>query len=160
MPFRPALASVVVPNWNGRRWLGECLASLAAQTYRPLELLVVDGGSRDGSPELVADRFPRARLLRLPTNRGFAGNVNAGIRASRGEWVVLFNNDARAEPALVSELVAALEREPRTGSATAKVLYLDRPAVVASAGDCLHRNGLASQRGNGAPADRDWLDRP
>src|SRR5438046_2520895 len=121
-----ALASVVIPNWNGRQWLGDCLASLSAQRYRPLELIVADGGSRDGSQELVAQRFPNARLVRLPANRGFAGNVNAGIRAARGEWIVLFNNDARAEPDLVAELVAALEAEPRAGAATAKVLYQER----------------------------------
>src|SRR5262245_19661162 len=142
MPAAPTLASVVVPNWNGRRWIGDCLASLSAQSYRPLELIVADGGSRDGSAELVAELFPRVRLVPLPTNRGFAGNVNAGIRAARGDWLVLFNNDARAEPDLVAELVTALERDPRAGATSAQVLYQDRPDVVASAGDCLHRNGL------------------
>src|SRR5438067_8759076 len=122
-----SLASVIVPNWNGRRWIAECLASLTAQTYRDLELLVVDGGSRDGSPELVAERFPSVRLLRLPENRGFAGNVNAGIRAASGEWIVLFNNDARAQPELVCELVSGLQDRPGAGAATAKVLYEDRP---------------------------------
>lgn len=148
-----ALASVIVPNWNGAHLIGECLESLRAQTYRPIEAIVVDGGSHDNSAELVAARFPEARLVRLPRNLGFTGNVNAGLRAAQGSWLIPFNNDAEADPDLVAALVDGLLRHPEAGMATAKVLDAGDRRTIASVGDLLHENGMASQRGNGQPDD-------
>jgi GT2 family glycosyltransferase len=153
------LVSVVIPNWNGGHLILDCLDSLRQQRYATIEVLVVDGGSRDGSPELVAERHPDVRLVRLNANRGFSGNVNAGLRAAQGELLALLNNDAEAEPDWLAELVAGLERQPSAGSAASKILHHHNRSLIASAGDRLHRNGLASQRGNGEP-DNGCLDRP
>ena len=143
------LASVIIPNWNGALLLPDCLASLRVQTYPHLEVIVADGASHDGSPELVAERFPDVRLVRLDANYGFTGNVNAGLRAARGEVLALFNNDAEAEPAWVAELVAALTADPSLGSCASKILEHGDRRTIASAGDVLRRDGLAAQRGNG-----------
>ena len=142
------LVSIVIPTWNGGHLIGPCLQSLQQQTYRNTEILVVDGGSRDGTPELVSDRFPSARLLALPRNRGFAGNVNAGIRQSGGEIVCLLNNDAVADAHWVEQLVACIRDEPRIGSCASKMLDHDGTRLD-SAGDFLGASGLAWQRGAG-----------
>jgi GT2 family glycosyltransferase len=146
-------ASVIVPNWNGAHLLGPCLASLREQTYRPLEVIVADGASRDGSEQVVAPFAPLARFLRLPANFGFAGNVNRGLRQARGEVLLLLNNDAEAEPRWVEALIDALLSSPGIGSCASKILHFDDRARIASAGDLLRRNGLAAQRGNGEPDD-------
>src|SRR5688572_26804803 len=103
-----ALASVVIPTWNGAHLLPDCLDTLRAQTYGPLEVVVADGASADGTAALLRDRYPEVRLVQLLSNRGFSGNVNAGIRAARGEHILLLNNDAQADPDWVAASVATL----------------------------------------------------
>ncbi|MCC7104986.1 MAG: glycosyltransferase family 2 protein [Chloroflexi bacterium] len=147
------LVSVIIPTWNGAHLLGACLDSLRRQTYQPLEVVVVDGGSRDGTVEMVSRCYPEVLLVPLPRNLGFTGNVNAGLRAARGEALGLLNNDAEADPAWVELLVHGLSAGPRVGSCASKMLYADRRDVIASAGDVLRRDGLAAQRGNGSLDD-------
>lgn len=147
------LASVIIPNWNGGHLIGACLESLRAQRYWPVEVIVADGASRDASAELVAERFPEVRLLRLAANYGFTGNVNAGLRAARGEVLALLNNDAEAEAGWIGALVEGLRAGPRVGSCAAKILHQHDRGTIASAGDLLGRDGLAAQRGNGQPDD-------
>jgi GT2 family glycosyltransferase len=138
--------SIVIPNWNGARFLRACLGSLRAQTYPAREVVVVDGASTDGSAELVRSDYPEVCLLVLSENRGFAGNVNAGIRRSRGELVALLNNDAVADPDWLEELVGGFS-DPRVGSCASKMLLVEPPDVLNSAGDFYSRDGLPGNRG-------------
>lgn len=149
------LASVIVPNWNGQRLLADCLDSLACQSYGRLEVIVVDGGSTDGSLSLLGERYGWVRVLPLPRNRGFAGNVNAGIRASRGRVVLLLNNDAQADSEWVGACVGALSEDANLGSIASKVL-VHGTTVLNSAGDTLTRAGRPVQRGNGQQDGPEW----
>jgi GT2 family glycosyltransferase len=97
---------VVIPTWRGRDMLASCLEHLATQTYEPLEVIVVDNASDDGTVEMVRERFPAVRLIELGENVGFARAVNAGVRAGSGQIVVLLNNDVDAEPGFVEAIVA------------------------------------------------------
>lgn len=141
------LVSVIIPNWNGAALLPACLDSLRAQTYRRLEIIVVDNASTDDSAALVRERYPEVRLIVLPENRGLTGGVNAGIRAAQGEIIALLNNDAEAEPAWVEALVQALEAHPEAGSAASKMLLYDRRDVLNSAGDTYGLDGIPGNRG-------------
>ena len=76
------LFSIIIPNWNGAHYLPTCLNSLAAQTYAPIEVWVVDNDSHDETKTLLAERYPWVKLLALPENRGFTGACNAGIAAA------------------------------------------------------------------------------
>jgi GT2 family glycosyltransferase len=143
---RLPLVSVVVPNWNGERFLPSCLDSLRAQTYPRLEIVVADGASRDGSQALLGERYPEVCLVALNENRGFAGNVNAGILASHGDFVALLNNDAVADAKWIAELVAGFD-DPSIGSIASKMLLFDRPDVLNATGDYMRRNGLPGNRG-------------
>ncbi len=78
------LASIVIVNWNGLRWLRQLLPSLREQSFRDFEIVVVDNGSSDGSLEFLRQAHPEARTIPLKENTGFAAGSNAGIRASRG----------------------------------------------------------------------------
>jgi GT2 family glycosyltransferase len=126
---------------------------LRAQRYPNLEVVVADGNSSDGTAELVARSYPETRLLRLAVNAGFSGNVNAGLRAARGDLLALLNNDAAADEDWIAALVAALESAPRAGSLASKLLHYEARGLIASAGDLLYRSGRAAQRGNSQPDD-------
>jgi GT2 family glycosyltransferase len=148
-----ARAAVVIPSWNGARFLGECLQSLASQT-QPADVIVVDNGSTDDSAELVRTRFPEVTVLALKDNRGFAGAVNVGIaHALRAgvDYVALLNNDAVAEPDWLASLIACAEQHPEAGTVTSKLLLEDRRHID-STGDFYSSWGWAYPRG------RDELD--
>ena len=102
--FLPMTISAIVPVWNGRELLERLLASLAAQTQRADELLVVDNGSDDGAPEVA--RAAGARVIAMGRNAGFAAAVNRGIRESRGEWIAMLNSDVELAPDYFEKLSA------------------------------------------------------
>jgi GT2 family glycosyltransferase len=149
-----ARAAVVIPSWNGAGFLGECLRSLAGQTY-PAHIIVVDNGSTDGTLELVRGQFQDVEVQSLPTNRGFAGAVNVGIAhalRSGADYVALLNNDAVAEPDWLASLVACAEQHPEAGIVTSKFLLEDGQHID-STGDFYSSWGWAYPRG------RDEVDR-
>jgi len=147
MSAEPGLVSVVVPNYNGAPFLAECLHSLRGQSYRPMETILVDDASTDGSVGMSRASFPEVRVIELLRNGGFARAANHGIVASRGEIIALLNNDAVAEPEWLEELVGALNRHPEAGSVAAKVLLRGEPRTFNSAGDLFRRTGLPDNRG-------------
>jgi GT2 family glycosyltransferase len=147
--------TVVIPNLNGRHFLGPCLDALAAQTDSDLEPIVVDNGSDDGSVAFARERFPYTRVVELGRNHGFAGAVNAGITAARGELVAFLNNDAEPEPTWLDELRQCLERHPDAAAATAKLVNSHATQLLDGAGDGLTASFLPFVRGHGnQDADR------
>ncbi len=146
-PSSPPLISVVIPNYNGARFLEICLRALLNQTYRPIEILVADNGSSDESAHVVERTAPDATFLRLGRNRGFAGAANAGICVARGEWISILNNDTEAEPGWLAECMAAGERHPRAAFLAAKILQFDERNRIFGAGDCFLRAGIGYRRG-------------
>ena len=113
-----------------------CLASLAESTYEPLEVIVVDNGSSDGSPEAVEAEFPAAVVIRMGLNAGFSGGVNAGVAAAidRGaDAVLLLNNDMVVEPGFLGPLVAAA-LEDGVAAACSQILFAEIPDRVWYAG--------------------------
>ncbi len=127
--------AVVVLSWNGREDTLRCLRSLAEITYRPLDTVVVDNGSHDGSPDAVAAAFPDVQLIRLDRNTGFSGGVDTGIRAGleRGaDAVLLLNNDMVVETRFLEPLVLALR--PGVAAVCSQILYASEPARIWYAG--------------------------
>lgn len=99
------IVSVVIPNWNGSDVITECIDSIKNQNLKPLEVIVVDNGSTDGSVEIIKKQFPEVKLISLEKNIGFAGAVNKGIKAAKGDYVFLLNNDATLEKNCLEELI-------------------------------------------------------
>ncbi len=139
--------SIIIPNWNGAHLLPACLGSLQCQTCTDFELIVVDNASTDDSRARVAELSPAARMLALDSNRGFAGGVNAGIRAARGEILVLLNNDTEAEPTWLEELVRALDSKRGAAMAASKLRLFDRRQYLHSAGDFYGVDGVPGNCG-------------
>ncbi len=151
--------SVVVPNWNGERLLPACLDSLRAQTLADIEVIVSDDGSTDGSVELIEKGYPEVAVVRSPANRGFCEAANAGIRASRGEFVLLLNNDTELDPRSVEELLRAMEADHQVGICAAKMVYSRDPTIINSAGHACRPDGVVVDIGRGE-RDGEWFDRP
>ena len=146
------LVSVIVVNWNGLAYLSECLESLAGQSYPALEIVVVDNGSTDGSVEyLRAGHRGRFHLVESPANLGFAGGNNLGIRAAKGAYFALLNNDAAADARWVEALVAAAEADPRVGMCASKIYVWDRPGLLDGAGLLVSGDGIGRGRGRHEP---------
>jgi GT2 family glycosyltransferase len=149
LPDRPgAGVSVVIPNWNGLRWLPGCLESLAAQDLAPDEVIVVDNGSHDGSCEYLRREHPAVRVITLGHNTGFAYAANRGIEAAASEWAALINTDVvLAADWLTRMCAAAAAGGPQVAAVACKMLSLERPEIVYDAGDILRRDGVCEQRG-------------
>jgi GT2 family glycosyltransferase len=152
----PAVVSVVIPNWNGRRWLPGCLAALAAQERPADQVIVVDNGSTDGSVEYLAASHPDVFVIRLEWNTGFAHAANVGVRAARSELVALINTDVELAPDWVGRMERRLASDGGAASVACKMLSLDRPSVVYDAGDVLRRDGACEQRGRFERDDGSW----
>jgi GT2 family glycosyltransferase len=126
--MRPA---VYIPNFNGAAHLPRALESLRHQS-RPLDVVVVDNGSRDGSPELVRERFPEVILLELGKNLGFGPALNRAVAAHPADALILLNNDAEAEPRFIEALLDSLVEG--VDSVAGALLQEREPALIDSAG--------------------------
>lgn len=135
--------SVIIVTWNGRRFLEPCLRAVAAQLQPDDEIIVVDNGSTDGTAGWLAHAWRTVRLVALPSNLGFAGGVNAGLRVARGDLLLLLNNDAFVDVGCVLALVETMHRHPQIGAAAGVLTFDHRPDLVASAGITARRDGLA-----------------
>ena len=146
-PQHSALFYVIIPNWNGARFLPTCLDALAQQTYPQIEIIVVDNASHDGSQELIRTQYPTVNLIELPENRGFTGACNAGILAAKGEFVALLNNDTEVESGWAAAVVDAFQRHPEIGIVASKMLLFDKRDHLHTAGDYFTLDGRAGNRG-------------
>lgn len=148
-----AKTTVVIPNYNGIRYIEDCLDSLYAGTQKEIEVIVVDNASTDGSMELVRDKFPQVRLILNEENTGFCKAVNQGIEASSTPYVILLNNDTRVELAFVHELEKAIEKDQKIFSVSAKLISLYDKTKTDDAGDYYCALGWAFARGKGKNPD-------
>ena len=109
------MISIVIPLWNKAPYVGRCLDSVVAQTYRDFEAVVVDDGSTDDGPERVAAYADgRIRLVRQP-NGGVAVARNRGVSEARGEWVAFLDADDEWAPDHLATLVDLMARYPHCG---------------------------------------------
>lgn len=147
--------TIVIPNYNGIKFLSDCLSALYSQSQGTPDysVLVVDNGSVDGSLELLEEKFPQTRVEALPENTGFCHAVNVGIRLSETPYVILLNNDTKVKAGFVKALYEAIEGRKDAFSVSARMLMWDRPDLIDSAGDSYCVLGWAFSRGKGRPAE-------
>ena len=150
----PAAGTIVVVTYQGaahiRRALHSCLTSAAYA-----RIVVVDNGSTDGGPELVATEFPDVRLVRQGRNLGFAAGCNVGISAARdwgSAWVLLLNQDAAVDDNTVAALADFLDEHPRAAAVQPALFRAD--GLVNSLGNPVHFLGFSSAGGNGLAVER------
>ncbi|MBQ8597714.1 MAG: glycosyltransferase family 2 protein [Lachnospiraceae bacterium] len=142
--------TVVIPNYNGIKYLENCLSSLLEGTVIP-HVIVVDNASSDGSREIVEEKFGQVQLVTFEENTGFCKAVNAGIKAADTEYVMLLNNDTVADREMIEHLEAALDGAPYAFAVAAKMINLYAPEKLDDAGDFYSALGWAYARGKDKP---------
>ncbi len=115
------LISVIIVNYNGAGVLRQCLRSVYRQTYRPIEVIVVDNNSSDESVQIVEQEFTEARLVQSRRNLGFAEGNNRGVDESKGEYILLLNNDTEVEDNWIEGLLQMMQ-DNRVAVVTSRVI--------------------------------------
>ena len=124
------LVSILIVNWNGAEVLPECLESLLALNYKPVEIVIVDNGSTDDSVKIIRRICGgRAKVVCLEKNVGFAAGINIGAKNCRGEFIATLNNDMTAEPSWLNQPIELL-RDKSAGIVSCRQMnYYDRSMV-------------------------------
>jgi len=122
------MVSVIVLNWNGKKFLEKCIYSLINQSYSCYEILLVDNGSTDNSVDFVEKTFPenvKVKCIPLAFNYGFAEGNNIGCKYATGEYVIILNNDTEVEPNFIEELVRVAQSDQKIGSVGCRIAQYD-----------------------------------
>lgn len=146
-------STIVIPNYNGIKYIENCLRSLYENLLVDFDVIVVDNASKDGSLELIKEKFPQAKVICNEKNEGFSVAVNQGIEACDTEYVILLNNDTIVTKNFVKELEKAMEADEKIFSASAKLISMKDKESLDDAGDYYCALGWAFARGKGKKAE-------
>ncbi len=129
--------SVIVVNFNGKKFLKTCLSSILNNDYPNFEVLLVDNNSQDGSVSLVKKFFPRVKIIESRKNLGFAGGNNLGFKKAAGEYLLLINNDTRVGKTYLRDLLQAFKDIPHLACVQPKIVTMDNPDEIDACGSFL-----------------------
>jgi GT2 family glycosyltransferase len=115
------MVSVLITTFNSATFLQQCLESVFRQNYQPIEIIVVDNASHDGT-RAILDKFPRVQVFYNENNRGFAAAQNQAAHLATGGWLLSLNPDVILDPHFISELVRTGEQDSRIGTVCGKLL--------------------------------------
>jgi GT2 family glycosyltransferase len=141
--------SVIIVNWNHDQYLKLCLDSLLAQKYEKFDINIVDNGSRDGSPQRIANDYPDINCWIFPNNRGFSWAFNWGVNHTNSEFVLSLNPDVFVRQDFLQEMVNAMCQDDSVGIVSAKLLRVDDPTILDSTGLFINRYRRPYDRGQG-----------
>jgi GT2 family glycosyltransferase len=163
IPSLPRVVAVLVVH-NGEAWIGNALATIAALRYPALDLVVVDSGSTDGSPDLLARRIPEGRLITLPANVGYGRAVTAGLAQTDAledaELLWLLHDDLALDRNALLRMVRALAKDETLGVVGPKLREWSDEPVLAEVGMTVDRFGRAETQLDPGELDQGQLDRP
>ncbi len=131
------LVTIVIPNYNGGKYISKCLEALKKQTFQEFKVLIVDNGSEDESLAFIYENqgFLDLAVIQLDNNYGFSRAVNEGIRASESEYIILLNNDTYVGIRFVEKLIKSIQESDDIFSSQALMLQYHNRQLVDSAGD-------------------------
>jgi len=119
------LISVIIVNYNGKRWLKKCFDSLQNQTYKHYEIIFVDNASSDDSVEYIRTRYPTVKIVVSKKNLGFAGGNSLGIKSALGNYILLLNNDTFVLNSFLAYMLEAFRVIPNLGSVQSKIILMN-----------------------------------
>lgn len=142
--------TVVIPNYNGKKYLTPCLRALYENTAVEMAVIVVDNGSGDGSVKEAKTLYPQTEYVLFDRNYGFCRAVNEGIRRARTEYVLLLNNDTEIRRGFVEHLLHTIKKSPKIFSVESKMIQYGNHELIDSAGTFYNGLGWAYARGRDA----------
>lgn len=147
------MISIIIPNYNGNKYLKECLDSVYAQSFKDFEVIIIDNASIDGSYEWVQE-YRDIQFKRLDQNYGFSRAVNEGIYLAQGEYVLLLNNDTIMAADFLKEILEEMESHPKTFAVCSKMIQYHNPDLIDDAGDEYTLMGWTRKRGDNESVTR------
>ncbi len=148
MSSKKNFISVIIVNYNGKRWLEICLRALQKQDYPHFEVIIVDNASQDGSVKFVKKNYPAFTLIENDTNQGFSGGNNVGLRKAKGAYIFLLNNDTRVEKNFLSTFISIFSKIPNLAVAQSKIVFMDDPKTIDSCGSFWTNTSFLYHYGN------------
>lgn len=147
--MKKGLVSVIIPHYNGVSFIDDCLRSLGKTTHKPIEIIVVDNGSTDGSQRFIHKKYPQVKVLQTSRNLGYAGGCTYGFEHSIGEFVVFLNNDTTVDKDWLTAMVKQTQKKD-VAICQPKVLALRQPThfeYAGAAGGYMDKYGYPFCRG-------------
>jgi GT2 family glycosyltransferase len=144
--------AVIIVNFNGGKLIELCLAALAAQSFQNFQTIVVDNDSTDGSAKTILTNFPNVKLIKTPSNLGFAAGNNLGLKhAGNAHWIALLNPDAYAAPDWLERMLSAAN-DGKFDFFGCRMRLANTPDYLDGTGDVYHTSGVAWRRDHGVLA--------
>jgi len=141
--------SAIIVNWNHQPFLHACLESIISQVYKPLNIVIVDNASVDGSLEWIHTNYPEVPIISFKENRGFSAAFNEGVRATDSAFVLSLNPDVVLQPDCLAQMVRVMTEQERVGIVAPKLLRADKPQILDSTGLFINRSRCPYDRGQG-----------
>jgi len=157
------LLSIVVLNWNAKKYIKNCVFSVLSSSYPAKEVVVIDNASTDGSIETLKESFggvlPNNVYIEInPENYGAAPALNQGVKKAKGKYVCFLASDTKVEPNCFDEIIKIMEADETIGAAEAKLLLMEKPGVLDHAGEYLNQFGFLYHRIAGNEEDKGQFD--
>lgn len=134
--------AVLILSYNGKQLLDDSVSSYLANSYQNFEVIVIDNGSVDGTYDYVSQNFPKVKIVRTEKNLGYSGGFNLGLDYAfnqlHADYVLVSNNDVKADPNAIQELINVVVTDEKIGFVTGKVYYYDQPNIFQTVGKCEH----------------------
>ncbi|MBN1537121.1 MAG: glycosyltransferase [Anaerolineales bacterium] len=144
------LVSVIIVAYQGVQWLAELLPSIYAQTYSPVEIIIIDNASPSREmAEWIQDKYPDIQFIRQEQALSFAAANNLGVKNSRGEYLMLLNQDTKLDKDAFSQLVIEAKKYPCCAAVAAKLRLLWAPQFINGIGNIVHDHSWGADIGFG-----------
>jgi len=143
------LVSIVVLNYNGKKYLSKCFEALKNQSYPNYEVIMVDNNSSDGSVEFVKRKFSWVKILQLNSNLGFSKANNIAAKKAKGEYIIFLNNDTVVDRKWLEGLILAIKQDKDVAVCASKILFDNPKDIISEAGGKLHITGAGHPIGLG-----------
>lgn len=128
------LVSVIIVTKDRKKEVLQCLESVFSQTYKPLEVILVDNASTDDTLDVVSKRYPKTIIISSPKNTGGAGGRNLGINKASGKFLLFMDDDAKADTEMIKELMAVLDKNNDIGIVQPKIYFKERKQILQGVG--------------------------
>jgi GT2 family glycosyltransferase len=148
------LVSIILVTFNNAKDIRTCLDSVRAQTYIPVEIIVFDNASTDGTVDSIRSLYSEVKLVESEVNIGFAAANNRAAALAEGDFLAFLNPDTTVEPDWLQPLIEALESDPTVGAVTPGIVFANAPNTLNACGNEIHLSGIAYCREYGMPASR------